>query len=153
MANEMGSEDLEPFTNEPEENFYTIVKYDSNNLPKDLKNLVLAPFLNTLRYGNDLFKLIDKNAYYDNYARYIHILLARPNSKITIATLSDDTAIGWCLWENKTVHYVWVKSEVRRQGIANAILPKDFDTISHITNKGINIWVSKFPNVRFNPFA
>ena len=53
----------------------------------------------------------------------------------------------------KTIHYIWVKNEVRRQGIGKALMPKEFDTISHITNKGISIWVNHFPEVKFNPFA
>jgi len=109
--------------------------------------------LNSLRYGNDLFKLIDQDAYYKNYGNYISALLARPEMKVKLAVLNDDTVLGWSLYMNKTVHYVWVKSEVRRQGIGKSLLPNEFDTISHITNKGINIWINKYPKVRFDPFA
>lgn len=136
-----------------EVNSYRIVTLQGNALPEEYKNLIIAPFLNSLRYGNDLFKLIDKDSYYANYARYIEALLKRDKSVVKMAVLSDETVMGWCLSEDKTVHYVWVKKEARRKGIGRALLPKEFSRISHITNKGINIWVNNFPEVSFNPWA
>lgn len=149
----MGSEELEPASAGVREEAYKIRHYHACSLPNGLLNLVIAPFLNSLRYGNDLYKLIDKEAYFLSYTKYIELLMKRPECLITIALLSDDTALGWCMHEKKTIHYLWVKKEVRRQGIGRSLMPKQFDTISHITNKGINIWVNHFPEVRFNPFT
>lgn len=132
---------------------YKIRKFKATDLPNDFRNLIIAPFKNSLRYGNDLFKLIDRDAYYEAYDKYIHILLGRPDSIITLAILDDETVLGWCLYERDVIHYVWVKKEVRRQGIGISLLPKTFNVISHVTNIGINIWVNKFPNVRLNPFV
>lgn len=148
----MGNQKLELTTNEPQES-YRIKHYNFESLPDDFRNLIIAPFLNSLRYGNDLYKLIDKDAYYSSYTKYIEILMRRPDCLVTIALLNDNTALGWCMHERKTIHYVWVKKEVRRQGIGRSLMPKEFDTISHITNKGINIWVNHYPNVKFDPFA
>ena len=148
----MGNQKLELTTNEPQERYRLVTHYGAT-LPEEFRNLVIAPFLNSLRYGNDLYKLIDKNAYYLAYPKYIESLLQRPYSVVKLAILNDMTVLGWCLMENKTIHFVWVKKEVRRQGICQALLPKAFDTISHITNKGINIWVNHYPDAKFNPFA
>lgn len=126
----------------------------TQDLPEEYKNVILAPFLNSLRYGNDMFKLIDKESYYSAYSKYINLLLQKPTTRVNFAQLKDDTVLGWCLYETSNIlHYTWVKKEVRRQGIGRAILPKEFDTITHITNKGLNIWINKFPTVRLNPFA
>lgn len=151
----MGNQNLESRTNESQEEIetnYKIITHKAQELPEDLKNIILAPFLNTLRYGNDMFKLIDKQCYFPNYSLYINNLLSRHNSNISMA-MFDDVVLGWCLHDFITVHYVWVKNEVRRQGIGKSLLPKNFSQISHITNKGMNIWVSKFPGVIFNPWA
>lgn len=153
MANELGDTKLEPKTDVSQEvENYKIVLYSGPKLPPEFKNLIIAPFLNTLRYGNDLFKLIDKDAYYSTYSKYIEHLLDRPTTTIYMAVLDDETVLGWSMVGYKAVYYVWVKKEVRRNGIGRSLLPKEFDTITHITNTGINIWVSKFPEVRFNPF-
>lgn len=155
MASKVGDQILELKRDESEEvdSFYKIKTYQAKALPLEYTNLIIGPFLNSLRYGNDLYKLIDKEAYFLNYSKYIESLLQRPRAMIKLSELSDGTVLGWSFYEENIVHYIWVKKEVRRQGIAKALMPKQFDTISHITNKGINIWVSKFPNVRFNPFA
>lgn len=151
----MGNKTLESEANEFEKNSYKIITFTSKTLPSDHKNIIIAPFLNSLRYGNDLFKLIDKDSYYDSYGKYIEALLNKINVRITIAMLDDDSILGWCLWDwvepNNILHYVWVKKEARRQGICKAILP-EFDMFTHITNVGINIW-TKNPEWRFNPFA
>jgi len=149
----MAREVATPILESEIESSYGIIFYQAQNLPNEFKNLIIAPFLNSLRYGNDLFKLVDKRSYYSNYGQYIELLLKRPDSRVCIAILSDKTVLGWSLVQKNVVHYVWVKKEVRRQGIGRSLLPKEFDTISHITNKGLNIWVNKFPNVRFDPWA
>lgn len=131
---------------------YKIISYPAIELPKELLPLIIAPFLNSLRYGNDLFKLIDQEAYYEAYKRYIDSLLSRTFSVVRLAQLDDDTMLGWSLSENKTVHYVWVKKEARRQGIGKSLLPQDFDTMTHVTRVVLNIWPTKFPQVRLNPF-
>lgn len=150
----MGNQALELPPNEFEgiESSYQVKAYLAPSLPEEFINLIRAPFLNSLRYGNELFKLIDQKSYYSIYGRFIDSLLNRPKSIVRMALLKDKTVLGWSLSEGETVHYVWVKKEVRRQGIAKAILPPNFTTISHITNQGMSLWNSKFPHVRFNPF-
>lgn len=154
MADELGNKNLESETNEFKEveDNYKIITIPSSMLPDDYKNLIRAPFLNSLRYGNDLFKLVDRDSYFLNYSRYIEFLLQRQSLVVRAAVLIDETVLGWSIVEDKTLHYVWVKKELRRQGIGRSLLPKEFDTITHITNVGINIWVNKFPEVKFDPY-
>lgn len=147
----MGNQDLEPISDVSEG--YKVISYLGSHLPPEFTNVIIAPFINSLRYGNDLFKLVDQDSYYKAYSKYIGLLLMRPKSVIKLALLNDKTVLGWSLYEDEILHYVWVKKEVRRQGIARALLPMKFTSISHITNKGLNIWVNKFPEVRFNPFV
>lgn len=147
----MGNQEVEHKAAEPKG--YTLKLYQTLTLPAEYENLVLAPFLTTLRYGNDLFKLIDKASYFGHYREYIKHLLSRSTMHVRLAILDDGTVAGWCLFQDKTIHYIWVKKEGRRNGIAKDLIPKDFDTISHITNVGMNIWANKFPHVRLNPWA
>ena len=132
---------------------YEVIAYKALNIPSGFENVVKAPFLNSLRYGNDLFKLIDQESYYTAYGKYIDSLLKRPKAIVRFAVLDDLTVLGWSLTEVDIVHYVWVKKEVRRQGIAKALVPFEFKFFSHITNKGLSIWNAKCPQARFNPFA
>lgn len=147
----MGLENLEPKGNGSES--YKIISHLGSNLPKEYTGLIRAPFLNSLRYGNDLFKLIDQDAFYSSYGNYINLLLERHKASIRMAILDDSTVLGWSMHEPDILHYVWVKKEVRRQGIGKALLPKEFSIITHVTNKGLVFWHNHFPKARFNPFA
>jgi hypothetical protein len=149
----MGDKTLEPSTSGPQKEEYKIVAYQGPALPQEFVNLIRAPFLNSLRYGNDLFKLTDKESYYGIYGRYIDALLQRPKAIVRMAVLSDGTVAGWALVEMYTLHYVWVKKEVRRKGIAASLIPKDLTTISHVTNIWLNMWNKKYYYLIFNPFA
>ena len=121
------------------------------------KNMIYSYFMSSLRSGNSWFKEIEATVYKDVYHRVIESLLSRSLSTIRLAVLPDDpdTCIGWSLSENeKTVHYVFVKSgiDARRRGIGTDLLPKDFETLTHLTKNGICLWKNKFPQAKFNPF-
>lgn len=151
----MGDKELESKPDEPKEDGYKVITYTNKTFPCDFRNLIIAPFLNSLRYGNDLFKLIDKEGYYLAYGKYIDSLLNKSNIRMTLAILEDGSVLGWCLWEwsepTNIVHYVWVKKEARRNGICKSLLPLEFGVITHITNKGLTLW-NKYPDARLNPF-
>jgi hypothetical protein len=153
----MGVEILEPTEDEPKKT-YRIVYYTGRTVPQKFRSVLIDPFLNTLRSGNDFYKVIDQDAYYFYQEKCFDMLLLRPMLIVKIALIWDaerkeDVVLGWALVEHKTVHYVWVKKEVRRTGICRDLLPKEFDMITHFTNKAINIWVKHFPEVKFVPYA
>lgn len=152
MADEVGGQALEP-KRAPPQDFYKIKNLhaiDFCGLSSDHHNLIRATFLNSLRIGNDWFKLIDQNAYYKKYATFIEDLIAR--STIRYGELDDETIIGWCMHQRGIVHYVWVKKEAHRKGVATSLMPKEFNTMTHVTHKVLNIWAKKFPEVKFDPF-
>lgn len=119
-------------------------------------SLIHSTFKRSLRYGNDWYKLIDKDCYYQAYNQVVTVLLSRPAALVRLAVLTDDpdTCLGWSLSEEKTLHYVFVKANVgiRKLGIGTHLLPKEFNRITHLTRIGREIWQSKFPEVVFNPF-
>lgn len=149
MEAELGDTDSAPNLSEKS---YKIINHPGSQLPSEFTNLILSPFLYSLRDHNDWFKLIEKDTYYDAYKPYVRLLMNRTNSMIRLAILSDKTVLGWCLSELDTLHFIWVKKEVRRQGIGKALLPKNIKKFSHITTFGLSIW-PKLPGVKFDPFV
>lgn len=131
---------------------YQLTSYPAPLLPLQYRNLILKNFLVTLRSGNKYFQLIDKQAYFENYDRYIKHLLLRPANLVTLALLIDDLdiALGWSMTEGETLHYIYVSSEQRGQGIAKELLNlKPFDTVSHITRSFERFLKT---DTKFNPF-
>jgi hypothetical protein len=133
---------------------YSIISYPAHLLPTSYENLIYARWMRTLRYGNDYFKLIHPDSYYAAYQVYIRSLLARPTAvvKLAVLTSTPDDVLGWSLSEGNTLHYVHVQKDARRIGLGTSLIPKDLDTITHITKTGMLIWSSKWPKVKFNPF-
>jgi GNAT superfamily N-acetyltransferase len=136
------------------ESSYTIINYLASNFPEAYKSLVFSKWLRSLRFGNDYFRLIDSDAYYTIYHKYIELLLNRPNTIIRFAVLSDDkdVVLGWSLIEGVTLHYVYVHKDNRKQGIGTNLISPELKYITHITKDGIAFWTSKLPEAKFNPF-
>ena len=116
--------------------------------------MIYSDFMKSLRYGNPWYKLIDSDCYFGVYPKLIDGLLARANSLVRLACLSDqlDTCLGWSLSEGDKLHYVFVKLDQRNQGIGQSLIPKDFLQVTHLTQVGQAIREAKFPETIFNPF-
>lgn len=134
---------------------YKIIKFKAIDLPSNYKNLVWDSFLKSHRQNNKYMALIEYDHYKSNYAIYIGNLLARPDALIKLAVLTDDPdiVIGWSLIEPGIVHYVHVKADCRRIGIASHLLSESFNTITHFTTLGLKLRKLKCPEVKFKPFS
>lgn len=137
-----------------EASFYSIIAFPGQSLPQQYQNMVLSKWLRSLKYGNDYFKLIESDTYFNMYQKYIKMILGRPNSVVRIAVLADDhdVALGWSVIEGSVLHYVHVQSEQRNKGIGKSLVPVKIDTLTNLTKTGMNIWHNKLPHAVFNPF-
>jgi GNAT superfamily N-acetyltransferase len=134
---------------------YSVLSFPAQDIPKDYLPLIFSKWLRSLRYGNDMFKLIDVDAYYRTYHHYIGLILQRVDAVVRLAVLTDDkdVVLGFSVSHGSVLDYVHVHKDQRRQGIGMALLPLGIDTISHVTKTGLSIWGSKFREWKFNPFA
>jgi GNAT superfamily N-acetyltransferase len=146
----------------PSTSTYSIISYPASQLPKSYEALVYSKWLRSLRFGNDYFKLMDKHPYFVAYHAYLSQLLAKPNTVIRLAVLSDDpdTVLGFSVCRDHIVDYCHVHKDLRKQGIGTSLLPSDIIknegegySVTHLTNIGLSIWSKKLSKARFNPFA
>lgn len=147
----MGNKTLDSQTTQPKET-YSLVNIATNLLTREEKNFILGSFKASLISGNEWFKLIWRDHFNEAYTKYIETLFEKPCT-CRMALLDDKTIAGWSLFEGKTLHYVFVRYKLARQGIGQMLLPKGFDTVTHMTHKGINIWTKHYQEVRFEPFV
>lgn len=119
------------------------------------RNMIYSDFLKSLRFGNEWYRLIDSDRYYRVYHKIIDQLLERTDSQVHLALLADepDVCLGWSLFENQKLHYVFVKGPYRKQGIGSSLIPKLFNEVTHLTKIGQAIRLSKFNDVIFDPFT
>lgn len=120
------------------------------------RNLIYTSYLKSLRFGNDWFKDIESDRYYQVYHSIIEGLLARPTTELRIALLNEDQDIclGWSLCEETTLHYVFVKGDIdaRYHGIGRDLIPTPIHKITHLTRIGRELWKKKLPGAVFDPF-
>lgn len=122
--------------------------------PED-KAFVVATFLRGLYYGDFYFGLIPKPVFMENYAKFFEALLASPNTVVMIACDKEDEDLirGYSVLSSdlSTIHWVYVKSGWRRQGIARMLTPQRPDAVTHLTKLGVSL-LPKIPTAIFNPF-
>lgn len=136
-------------------NSYKVLTFEGSS--PDLEpylGTIFANWLNTLRYTNDWFKLIEENVYYGTYKKVIRALLDRPGCMVNVAWMPDtiDTCPGWAVYEPGVLHYCFVQRDGRNEGVGTALVPSDIHTITHLTVAGTVIWKTKHPHWKFNPF-
>ena len=136
---------------------YSIVSYPAAKLPAEYKSIIFAKWLRTFRSGNPLIKNIDTGAFYDMYHKYIENLLAKPDSIIKLAVLTDtpDVVLGFSVSREDVLDYIYVHPDNRKIGIAKKLFPKDTKVMTHITLKALEIWRNnpKYKYLKYNPFA
>jgi hypothetical protein len=133
---------------------YSVIPYLGRDLPEAYRNMILAKWLRTLRFGNDFFRLIDSSGYFSSYQEYIKRLLMRPQCIVRLAVLSDDpdVCLGFSVSEPEILHYCWCHKDNRKIGVGKALTQFPFKYVTHLTTAGMAIWNKKYPNVIFNPF-
>ncbi len=134
---------------------YSIISYPAAHLPHEYRNVILARWLRSLRNLNDYFKLIDKEAYFNVYEKFIKMILDRPTVLIKLAVLTKDrdVVLGWSVLEGTALHYVHVQEDSRKKfGICSNLIPKDIKYFTHITKHWLSIWNNKYKSAKFNPF-
>lgn len=134
-------------------NTYFLTIFPGTNMPKRFEAMYFSNFLRSLRKGNEYFKLIEPDSYYENYKRYAEHLLKKSEIRMAILDDDNDIALGWSLVEGDRLHYVFVQPEQRGCGIASKLMPLTaLKSFSHITNLWLPIWNSKYDEMKFNPF-
>lgn len=122
---------------------------------RDARPLVFATWLRSFQATSDLGKKLPRDAFFASHHRVIERILAR-GATVTLAVLPDDTSVvfGWSVTEGNVVHYVYVKPDFRKFGLATALLAhveKPF-TYSHATS-ALPKLAHKLHNCTYNPYT
>lgn len=129
--------------------------YDIRDYVEGDKNFIMATFMRGIYYGDSWFSLIPKDIFMGNYKAVGEALIASPRNIIKVACLKDDADIilGYSILSKDftTLHFVFVKSAWRNQGIGKSLIPATTNTITHLTTLGRKLMI-KLKDAIFNPF-
>lgn len=129
---------------------YKVILLNTNSPEfEPYKAFVISTWLKALRYGNDWFELIDQDIYFSIYNKGIERMLADANCQARLALLDIDVCLGYSIVSKDMLHFVYVKKDLRNQGIGRALVPQ-ISQCSHITHIGKKIL--KKHKLKFNPF-
>lgn len=137
---------------------YVITTYLGRVLPHAYRNMLFSKWLRSLRYGNDAFGMILPKAYFSYHHLLIEALLEKPGTAVRIAALSDnlDVVLGFCVFRESVIDYVYVNRDMRRQGIGTALCPfhqPEGIVFTHFTKTSLSITDRKFPLWWYNPYV
>lgn len=128
--------------------------YIRDYVPGD-KNFVMATFLRGLYYGESWFTCIPKDIFMINYKNIAEIMVENPKNIIKVACLKEDpdVILGYSLLsaDYMTVHWIFVKSSWRKQGIGRALMPSSPTIVTHLSELGKKL-LPKLNGAIFNPF-
>jgi GNAT superfamily N-acetyltransferase len=121
--------------------------------PKELGDeaLIYQTWLKGLYYGNDWFRMVNKEIFYKEYRKIIDRILEHSHCICAVLKDESDVVLGYAVVEkNSKLHWVFVKSSWRRKGIASKFLiSPTINQVSHLTQLGKTLkpkdWV-------FDPF-
>jgi GNAT superfamily N-acetyltransferase len=135
-----------------EKESYSIISFGAGRLPNSYRSLIFSKWLRSLRYGNDYFRLINKDNYFKVYHRYVENILTAATVKFAVLAEDHDVVLGFSVSRDGILDYVHVHKDYRRVGLGTALLPSQVTIITHITRSGASLWHNRFPEAVFNPF-
>ncbi len=116
-------------------------------------NFIYASWLRGLRHGNPHFELIHGESYFKHQHEVIKNILDDFEVTIKIACLkeSPDVILGYCIYKNERLDWIFVKKSWRTIGLARDLVPSHINTVSHVTRVGLSL-LKKHPEIQFNPY-
>lgn len=100
----------------------------------------------------DYFSSIPQDVFMSGFHAYLDTLFARPVVIVIAALQSDpDVILGFSCYEPGVLHFVFVKPQWRKIGIATQLVPDGITTVTGFTRVGDIIRRKK--GLVFNPWA
>ena len=102
----------------------------------DAKSLIYATWLRSYEHSSPMAKHIPRAVFFKHHHAVLDGILSR-NPTVRLAVMPDDPSVvfGWAVSEGSKLHYLYVKPDFRKYGIAKALLadlPRPF-TFTHYT--------------------
>lgn len=94
---------------------------------------IFSSFLKGLYYGNDFYRMIDKESFMRNYKKILEQLLIKSQCKVACDPTDEDNLIGYAIYEPGIAHYLFIKPPFRRFGVGKSLLPVDIHSYTHVT--------------------
>jgi hypothetical protein len=117
------------------------------------KSFIFSTWLKGVYYGCTYFRQMPQDLYYDLQGDQITKVLQDPSTHIRIACDQDDPpwVVGFCVYKNSDLHWIYVKLDFRKKGIARLLMQGvEIQQVKAMTRVGKAI--ADNHGLIFNPF-
>jgi len=112
-------------------------------------NFILSTWLLGLYHGCEWFSRIEKKVFFDNYKKIVTQRIMNGNVKVAVLAEDPDVILGYIVYRENVLDWIFVKKAFRKLGIAKILIPKSINTVTHLTKVGRSL---KPKDWSFNPF-
>lgn len=117
--------------------------YHGNRAGKGVRVPVGAP--------GDYLGSIDQDAFMKGYHKYIESMLTGATVSVACLRENPDVILGFSVSSGPVLHWVFVKPDWRKIGIARDLVPQYIETVTGFSRVG-EVLRKKY-NYKFNPFV
>lgn len=113
------------------------MKHNRNAVATDM-NFIYSTWLRGLYYGNEHFKQVDKPTFMLFQEQEIDKVLSNSETSIVVSCMDEDADVllGFAVYSPTTLHWVFVKESLRKNGVAKSLVPSTIRNVSAITKVG-----------------
>lgn len=117
-------------------------------------SFIFATWLRNLFHSSPMFKYMEKNVFMKHYHNVLTAMFTRDYVNVVVACMKDDpdTILGYAILskDNKALHWIYIKKNWRKIGLAKDLVPETVTHVTHITDTGASI-IEKY-KLEYNPF-
>jgi hypothetical protein len=110
---------------------------------------ITKTFTSGLYFGNDFFKEVPKEIFFNYFPILVNELLSVSSVKVACLKEDPDVILGYSLFRGSRLHWIYVKQAWRKNGISKLLVPLEINTCTYLTKVGKSLkpkeWI-------FNPF-
>lgn len=116
------------------------------------RDFILASWLRSYRLSETV-KGVDKSLYYSGQNKLASRILAGSEVKILAASEDPKTIVAWMCYRFPVIHYIYVKQDFRRMGLASRLLgdPQKWAAYTHKSLLSSKIQLPK--TWKFDPYT
>lgn len=122
---------------------------------------IFSTWLRSYRHDSPLTRLIHSDTFFHGHQKLVEKLLVRPKVRVHVCCDEADPnhIFGWSATEENTLHFIYVKKPLRREGVGSELLafsglPEKIKgcEISHLTNTAWSLLKENKWEAEFNPY-
>ena len=124
-------------------------------------NLIYSTWLRSFLYNSPITESIRSDIYFPNHQKVLDRILVSPETKIKVLVLKEDdrVIVGYIVYQDPQVHFIYVKPAFRKEGVASELLedmglPRDLKDVqySHMTWDSIKLKIAGKWKAIYNPY-